>query len=102
MSYHRRAIFERLVPRNDLERTGGDWQQLGLPAFVSLLPLSGREYFTAQQVEARVSHRARTHWRSDVHPKDRMRIGERIFNIEAVLNVGEQNRELELMVVELV
>lgn len=114
MSYQKLAIFERLTPRNDLERTGGNWQVL-FRAFVDIKPLRGNEFLVAQGIESRITHRVWTYWRDGVTSRDRLKITRnqqpkpndpnhesnfRIFNIESVINVGERNRELELMVVE--
>jgi head-tail adaptor len=42
----------------------------------------------------------RTHWRPDIRPNMRLRSGSRIWRIEGVVNVGERNREMELLTVE--
>jgi SPP1 family predicted phage head-tail adaptor len=65
-------------------------------------PLSGREFFAAQQVSAETTHRLTGHYVSGVSPKMRVRddVAGRIFRIEAVLNFQEMGRELQLMCVE--
>ena len=92
----------------------GGWEDVGDPVFVQFLPIAGREYIQLQQTEAQTTHRVRLHYRSDVTPKMRLRMARpgietidqdndqhfRIFHIEAVINVHEANRELELMVKE--
>lgn len=115
-----KAIFERFTePGDQLTGESGVWTEL-FREFISLNPLSGRELLLSQQVEAQVSHRARVHWSettSVLHPKDRFKIARpvvaneedpnddanyRIFNIESVINIGERNREIELMCKEVV
>lgn len=61
----------------------------------AIMPLSGNEYLRAQQLEATVSHVIRTEFMQTAHPRMRLRHGERVFNVESVVNVAERNRELE-------
>jgi len=73
----------------------------------SLWPLSGVQYFTAQQVHARVTHIARTWYRSDITrpaPKMKMVLSEesRTFEIESVIDVDEAHEEFEFRLVETV
>lgn len=63
-------------------------------------PLSGREGLAAQQVYATASHRVRIRYRPGVVPKMRFLKGSREFDIDAVLNVDERNRELTCLVTE--
>ena len=65
-----------------------------------IAPVRGREYFAAQQFAADTSHKLTGHWISGVLPTMRIAHGSRTFRIESVINVGERNRELELMCVE--
>ena len=65
-----------------------------------IIPLSGREYFVARQFQALTTHKLTGHWISGVLPTMRISHGSRTFRIEAVINVGERNRVLELMCTE--
>lgn len=65
-----------------------------------IAPVRGREYFAAQQFAAETTHKLTGHWISGVLPTDRVLHGSRVFRIESVINVGERNRVLELMCVE--
>lgn len=60
-------------------------------------PLSGREYFSAQQMNAEVTTNIRIRYLSGVTPSMRVKWGERLYNIQSVINVRERNRELHLM-----
>jgi head-tail adaptor len=114
VKYHKRAIFERRTPIDDVTGTGGQWQQ-AFQAFIGLEPLRGSEYIEAQKLQAVVSHKVCTHWRDGVTTKGRLKIAKykkpkplepdhddnfRIFHVVSVINVGEMDRELELMVIE--
>lgn len=65
-------------------------------------PLSGRELFASNMTQAEISHRISMRWRAAVSPttKDRIRMGARLFDITAVMNIDERNREWVFMAVE--
>jgi len=65
-----------------------------------IAPIRGREFFAARQFQAETTHKLTGHWISGVLPTMRISHGSRIFRIEAVINVGERNRVLELMCAE--
>lgn len=60
-------------------------------------PLSGREYFQAQQLQARVNTHITIRYRDGVTPLLRAKLGSRVYRIEAVINPDERKRELQLM-----
>lgn len=65
-----------------------------------ITPISGREYFAAQEVRSDVTHRVRLRYLSGVTSQMRIMFGSRIMDIESVINVNERNHELQLMCVE--
>lgn len=67
----------------------------------SIEPLIGRELLQAQQVQAAVTHRVRVRYDSTIGPDMRIAYGSRSFEILAVMNPEERNRELEIMCKEL-
>lgn len=68
--------------------------------WASIEPLTGREKFLAQQVYTDLTARIRVRYRSDINPTMRLLFGHRIFEINAVVNPGERNEELELLCTE--
>lgn len=66
----------------------------------SIRPLSGREGFAANQMYASATHEIRIRYRAGVVPKKRLKHGVRVFDIDAVLNVDERNRELVCIATE--
>lgn len=78
------------------------WQPTGAKLWASIEQLSGSELLAAQQLEARATHKARTHWRADIKPSDRLvaEASGTIYHITSVNNVLQLNRELELMCTE--
>lgn len=113
-----KAIFERKA--NPLDYFGGEkevWNEL-FREIVKLAPLTGNERVESAQVTALATHKAEIHWSptaSKLKAEDRFKIHRnetvdaenpaddanyRIFHLESVVNVREQNRTLELMAVE--
>lgn len=72
--------------------------QAGVPC--SIDPISGREYFTQQQVQGEVTHRIRLRYLAGITQSMRVLYGARVFDIVSVLNWEERNIELHLMCVE--
>ncbi len=109
-----KAIVEHQTePADPFINAQGEWAEV-CQVFIGLQPLSGRELYAAQQVQAQTTHKATLHYRDDVTAQMRLRIPKpglpdhdpdndehwRTFHIESVINVNEANRELELSLVE--
>jgi head-tail adaptor len=111
-------IFERKSPPLDyFVAEAAEWEEV-CRAWCSLEPLRGRELFEAMQVQSQTTHkmcltytpettrittdcRAKLAKAIPVNEAEPEHIANyRIFEIDQIVNVKEQNRELELMVVE--
>lgn len=68
--------------------------------WAAIKPLKGREYFAANQANSEVTHEIKTQYRSDITTAPRIVFGTRTFEIQAVINSMERNRELILMCAE--
>lgn len=70
--------------------------------WAEVAPLAGREFFASQQVQSDISHRITMRYIPGVNltPADRVKFGTRIFDISAVLNIGERNKEWSIQAVE--
>jgi len=68
--------------------------------FASVEPLRGREFWDSQQVQAEVTHTIRTYYVPGVTPQMRAKVGERVFEIQVVRNLKEENRVLEILATE--
>lgn len=77
------------------------WMPIG-SVWASIEPISGREYFASQQLQADVTHRVRMRWTKLVGPNCRLRFNGRVLAIVAAINVEERNAQWELMCVEAV
>lgn len=63
-------------------------------------PISGREYFQAQQVQNSTTHRIRCRWFPGVKSTQQVRFKGRVFELQSVLNLNERSEWLEMMAVE--
>lgn len=77
------------------------WSSFLSGIFVSIEPLSGREFFAADMVQSEITHKVKMRYISGILPKMRIKYGSRYFYIESVINVKEINKELLLMCREL-
>ena len=68
--------------------------------YASILPISGKEYFASKQVNAEVSHKIECRFISGVNSSMQIVYGTRIFKIESVINIREENKTLQIMVTE--
>lgn len=70
-----------------------DWTDV-VDRWFSIEPLSGREYWSAQQVGSDVTHKITLRYRGGIKTSWRFYIRGRIFYINSILNTGEQDKEL--------
>lgn len=100
----RLTIQRRIETQNstgEVEQRYEDWQTV----WGSIEPISGREYFSAQQIQSDITTRIRLRYQPGITPK--MRIAHVIgagsptqfqyFDIESVLHINQRNREIVLM-----
>jgi len=97
---HRITLRESTATGRDA--AGGEiltWSDVAT-VWAAVEPISGREYFAAQQVNAETTHRIKMRYRPGVHSKMRVLFGSRTFDIESVIDPEERHVELHLMCVE--
>lgn len=68
--------------------------------WASIDPATGSELYAAQSIRAEMTHAVKIRYLSGVTAKMRVKYGSRYFNVTAVRNVDERNREMQLMCVE--
>lgn len=73
--------------------TWTDWKT-NVPARIR--PISGREYYVSSKPQSTVSHEIAIRYLAGVKPAYRISWGSRTFDIDAVINIGEENRFLIL------
>ena len=69
--------------------------------YASITPLSAKEYFKAG-VHSEATHKVEIRYISEITSKMRIIYDNRIFNIESVLNIREENKTLQLICTEVV
>ena len=65
--------------------------------WAAIEPLRGKEFMESQAVNSAVATRIRIRYRSGIDATMRVKFGTTIYSIEAVINLEERNRELQLM-----
>ncbi len=78
-----------------------DWKEL-CTVWADIQALRGREYFTAQQTVAESNHEIKIRYRKGIKPAMRAIEGERVFDIQAVLDKDGRKRYLSLICKEVV
>ncbi len=68
----------------------------------SLEPLKGKEFYDSQLINSEISGKAKVRYRNDIDPTMQIYFGTRTFKILSIINPGERDRELNLMVKEMV
>ena len=63
-------------------------------------PVSGREYYAAEQAQSEVTHKVRLRYRAGVTPGMRVLLGQRRLYIRSVIDWGERHESLLLMAQE--
>jgi SPP1 family predicted phage head-tail adaptor len=100
-----RVNFQRSVETaNDYGERVPSWVDI-CTSWALVQPLRGAERFSAHQVQADVDFRIVTRYRgelADLRPKDRAEWNGRHFDIKAVINRDERNKELEILAREYV
>jgi SPP1 family predicted phage head-tail adaptor len=76
-----------------------EWYTIAAPV-ARIKPLSGNESLVAMKLEARVSHEITMRYRRDFTAQDRIKFGERVFNVRSVIDVEEAHAWTVAMVEE--
>lgn len=99
-----RARQRAILEAKTLAADGGGgfaetWEPYAL-VWAELIPATGDESVQAGRVESRVSHKLAIRRRTDVSANHRMRVGDRVFAITAVIDEGPQAFWMILLVQE--
>jgi len=93
---HRITIQEYAASRDSFGAQVQTWADKAT-VFASIAPVSGKEYFAAQQINSEITTKITIRYLPGITPKMRVLFNGRIFEILAVLNHEERNIELNLM-----
>lgn len=75
------------------------WQDVAT-VWAKIEPLSGREFFESQQIQKEITHKITIRSRKDINETMRIKYEERYFNIEAILDLEEKGKIMEIMATE--
>lgn len=98
---HRITLMRQVNEINDYGATITEWKSVAT-VWAEVKPLSGREYFSAQQVQSEITTQIWLRHLDGIKPSMRVKFGERFLEIVAVLNTQERNVSLQLMCKEAV
>lgn len=70
--------------------------------WAAIKPMRGSERYEAQQVQSTLTHKVTIRYRAGIKPQMRILYGNRIFEVEAVIDVDERHKWLELLCSEVV
>lgn len=99
---NKKGMFQRRIETRDAagQKTIG-WENIFADKIsVEIIPISGRELLSAQQVKGEVSHRIRCRYRHGLTVADRFVYRGRIFDLQAAINPREVGVMLEIMAKE--
>lgn len=101
--YSRQVIIQRIATPEARTATGDvleSWQDLAT-RWARIAPTTGREVSQGQQMQGATTHQINLiGCYAGLVPKDRLKMGTRIFAIESVLDLGDGHTEQQLTVVE--
>ena len=99
---NKKVIFQgtTLSPNNFGERV--EQKVDVLTTWASIQTISGKEQFLSNQNYATLSHKLRCRYSDKINQKQTIKYKNREFKILAILNIFEKNKELEILVEEVV
>ena len=93
---HRVTLQKQINAQNDYGATVTKWRDVAT-VWAEIKPLSGREYFSAQQVQSEVTTQIWLRYRDDVKPTMLVNHNGKHYEILSVLNTNGRNTSLQLM-----
>jgi len=96
---HRLTIQRQSTTQDALGQKVDTWTTIDY-AWASLNPVSAKEYFGSSAERAEISHKIVMRYGVTIAPKDRIVYGARIFDINEVMNMREDNQYLLVMATE--
>jgi SPP1 family predicted phage head-tail adaptor len=96
---HRVCVEEKVIARNAYGEEEITWRPL-FYAWTSIDPLSGREYYTARQMQATTTHKMVMRYQAGIKPYQRITWDGRIFDIDAIANEKENKQYLTILATE--
>lgn len=98
---HRITIQQRSTTQDVYGEPTDTWTTFAT-VWASVEPIIGREFFASEQVQAEVTTKIRIRNLDGILPKMRVSFGSKIYDIKAIMNIEERNREILLMCEEVI
>lgn len=95
------TIQQRQFTQDSYGGTTEDWVTV-YETRAGIFPLSGSEFFKADQINAQVTHKIQFRYLNGVTPDMRILFNNRVFQITSVVNFQEHSIELQLYAKEIV
>jgi SPP1 family predicted phage head-tail adaptor len=100
-SYRHPITFQKqTTEKNEFGEKVSTWVDFA-QSRAGIYPVSGKDYFAAEQIHSDVTTKVHVRYMPGITADMRVKFGERIFKIVAVLNFQENNKELQLMCKEM-
>lgn len=96
---HRVTVQRQVITRNAIGEAVRGWEDLAT-VWAGILPISGREFWAASQVNATTTHRVIMRALDGIDTSCRIVFGARYFGVDAVINPAERGQRIELMCTE--
>ena len=93
---HRITLLRQVNEVNDYGASTQTWKRVAT-VWADVRPLSGREYFSAQQVQSEVTTQIWLRHIEGIKPTMKVKFGKREFEILSVLNTQGRDVSLQLM-----
>lgn len=93
---HRVTLQQQINDQNDYGASVTQWQDVAT-VWAEIKPISGREYFSAQQVQSEVSTLIWIRYRTGIEPTMRVIHKGKHYEIVSALNYQGVNKSLQLM-----
>ncbi len=94
---HKIEIQAFIITEDELGNQTEEWAKVA-EAWAAVEPVSGKEYWAAAAAQAEATIKVTMRPPGiEITPANRIIFGSRTLEIESVINVREQNRELQLM-----
>lgn len=98
---HRVTLQEYTATRDSYGAELEAWVDIAT-VWASVEPLTGREYFQTQQINAEISTKVTIRFKAGVTAKMRLIYNDRVFEIISVINTEEKDVQLVLMCREMI
>lgn len=86
--------------QNDYGASIAEWQDIAT-VWAEVKPLTGREFFTAQQIQSEITTQITIRYLDNIDTTGRVLFGSHQYEILSVMNSQERNISLQLMCKEL-